>query len=101
MGRTYSNWPTRGMRAKATGELNGANYSDPEIDKLLESTAQIVDPGERGKVLQKLNKMAMEEKIVWIPLHYQEDLYAMQKDQGIKFEPRPDQWMVCKEISKK
>ncbi|MFZ0133587.1 MAG: ABC transporter substrate-binding protein [Desulfobacterales bacterium] len=101
MGRTYFKLAHTRDEAKGFGELNGANYSDPEIDKLLESTAQIVDPAERGKVLQRLNKMAMEEKIVWIPLHYQVDLYAMHKDRGITFKPRPDQWMVYKEISKK
>jgi peptide/nickel transport system substrate-binding protein len=101
MGRTYYKIAHTRDEARGFGELNGAQYSDPEIDKLLESTAQIVDPAERGKVLQKLNKMAMEDKIIWIPLHYQVDLYAMQKDRGITFQPRPDQWMVYKEINKK
>jgi peptide/nickel transport system substrate-binding protein len=101
MGRTYFKLGHTRDEAKGFGELNGANYSDPEIDKLLQSTAQIVDPAERGKTLQKLNTMAMNDKIVWIPLHYQVDLYAMQKDRGITFKPRPDQWMVYKEISKK
>ena len=54
MGRTYfklahTRDPDRGM-----GEWNGANFSDPEIDKLLQSTADIVDPKERGEVLKKL-----------------------------------------------
>jgi peptide/nickel transport system substrate-binding protein len=101
MGRTYFKLAHTRDEAKGHGELNGANYSDAEIDKLLESTAQIVDPAERGKTLQKLNRMAMQDKILWIPLHYQEDLYAMQKDRGVTFQPRPDQWMVYKEISKK
>jgi peptide/nickel transport system substrate-binding protein len=52
-------------------------------------------------VLQKLNKLAMVDKIVWIPLHYQVDLYALQKGKGIDFQPRPDRWMVYKEISLK
>jgi len=50
-------------------------------------------------VLQDLNKMAMVDKIVWIPLHYQEDLYAIRKGKGIDFKPRPDRWVVYKEIS--
>ena len=100
MGRTYYKLAHSRGGEKGYGSLNGANYSDPELDKLLESTAGIVDPQERGKVLQQLNKMAMVDKIVWIPLHYQEDLYAIQKGKGIKFQPRPDRWMVYKEISK-
>ena len=85
--------------AKGFGVFNGAAFSNPEIDRLLQSTADIVNPDERKQTLQKLNKMAMDN-IAWIPLHYQEDLYAIQKGKGIKFEPRPDRWMVYKEISK-
>ncbi|MCG6892896.1 MAG: ABC transporter substrate-binding protein [Desulfobacteraceae bacterium] len=100
MGRTYFKIAHSRDKDQGYGGLNGAAYSDAGLDKLLESTADIVDPAERGKTLQKLNKMAMEDLIVWIPLHYQEDLYAIQKGQGIQFSPRPDRWMVYKEISR-
>ncbi|MBW1722225.1 MAG: ABC transporter substrate-binding protein [Deltaproteobacteria bacterium] len=100
MGRTYSKIAHTRDEAKGYGGLNGAAYSDPDIDRLLESTFDMVDPAKRAKALQKLNKMAMVDKIVWIPLHYQVDLYAIQKGKGIKFHPRPDRWMVYKEISK-
>ena len=100
MGRTYFKLAHTRDQESGHGMWNGAAFSDPEIDKLLQSTADIVNPQERGKVLQKLNKMAMVDKIIWIPLHYQEDLYAIQKGKGIKFQPRPDRWMVYKEISK-
>lgn len=99
MGRTYFKIAHTRDEEKGMGELNGANYSDAEIDRLLESTANIIDPQKRGQVLQQLNKMAMVDKIVWIPLHYQVDLYALQKSKGINFQPRPDRWMVYKEIS--
>jgi peptide/nickel transport system substrate-binding protein len=99
MGRTYFKIAHSRDEAKGYGGLNGAAYSDADIDALLQSTADIVDPGEREKALQKLNKMAMEDKLVWIPLHYQEDLYAVQKGRGLQFQPRPDRWMVYKEIS--
>jgi len=100
MGRTYFKLAHTRDMDKGLGEWNGANFSDAELDKLLDSTADIIDPQKRGMTLQKLNKMAMEEKITWIPLHYQEDLYAIQKGKGIKFTPRPDRWLVYKEISK-
>jgi peptide/nickel transport system substrate-binding protein len=99
MGRTYFKLAHSRDETRGFGELNGADYSDPEIDKLLESTADIIDVAERGKVLQQLNKMAMVDKVIWIPLHYQVDLYAGQKGKEIKFSPRPDRWMVYKEIS--
>ncbi|MGD8270571.1 MAG: ABC transporter substrate-binding protein, partial [Desulfobacterales bacterium] len=99
MGRTYFKLVHTRDEEKGFGVFNGAAFSNPEIDKLLQSSADMVDPAERQKTLQKLNMMAMEA-IAWIPLHYQEDLYAIQVDKGIKFQPRPDRWMVYKEISK-
>ena len=100
MGRTYFKIAHSRDAEKGFGGLNGAAYSNTELDKLLESTAKILDTEKRKETLQRLNKMAMDEQIVWIPLHYQEDLYAIQKNKGISFDPRPDRWMVYKEISK-
>jgi peptide/nickel transport system substrate-binding protein len=99
MGRTYFKLLHSRDVEKGFGGLNGTNFSDPEIDELLESTANIVDPAERKAALEKLNKMAME-KIAVIPLHYQQDLYAIQKGKGIQFVPRPDRWLVYKEMKK-
>jgi peptide/nickel transport system substrate-binding protein len=99
MGRTYFKLVHTRDEEKGFGVFNGAAFSNSEIDKLLQSTANIVNPEERKQTLQKLNKMAMDN-IAWIPLHYQEDLYAIQKGKGIKFQPRPDRWMVYKEISR-
>jgi len=100
MGRTYFKLAHTRNKETGLGTFNGTAYSDASLDKLLESTADMVNPEERMKTLQELNRMAMVDKIVWIPLHYQEDLYATQKGKGIKFSPRPDRWMVYKEISK-
>ena len=99
MGRSYFKLLHSRDMEKGYGGLNGTNYSNPELDKLLESTADIVDPAERGKVLQQVNKLAMEN-ISAIPLHYQQDIYAVQKDKGITFTPRPDRWMIYKEMAK-
>ncbi len=100
MGRTYFKLAHSRDPEGGYGGLNGASFADPEIDELLESTADIVDPEKRKRTLQQLNYKAMVEKIVWIPLHYQQDIYAIQKGRGIQFDPRPDKWMVYKEISK-
>jgi len=81
------------------GGLNGASYSDSVLDKLLEASSSIVDPTLRADALRLLNRVAMQEKIVVIPLHYQEDTYALYKPSGVQFQPRPDGWIVCKDIS--
>jgi len=100
MGRTYFKLAHTRDQEKGFGGFNGAAYSNAALDKLLQSTADMVNPPDREKTLQDLNKMAMVDQIIWIPLHYQEDLYAIQKGKGIKFQPRPDRWIVFKEISK-
>ncbi len=81
------------------GGLNGSDYSDATLDKLLEESEEIIDPAERAAKLQLLNRIAMEEKIAAITLHYQEDAYAVYKGRGVEFTPRADTWILFREIS--
>jgi peptide/nickel transport system substrate-binding protein len=81
------------------GGLNGSDYSDATLDKLLEESEEIIDPEERAAKLQLLNRIAMEEKVAVITLHYQEDAYAVYKGRGIDFTPRADTWILFREIS--
>lgn len=84
---------------KGYGDWNGAKFSDPLLDKLLKESTKIVDPDLYQQWVQLLNKVAMEDKIAYIPLHHQEDSYATYTPSGVKFTPRPDTWIVFKEIS--
>lgn len=99
MGRTFFKLAHTRDEEAGYGVFNGTGYTNPELDKMLESTAAMVDVAKRKQTLMELNKMAMDNVFV-IPLHYQEDLYAVQADKGVQFSPRPDRWMVYKEISK-
>jgi len=85
--------------ATGYGGLNGSGYSDATLDKLLEESEKIVSPEARAEKLRLLNRMAMEEKIAVIPLHYQEDAYAIYKGRGIEFTPRADTWILFREMS--
>ena len=87
-------------KEKGWGGLNGANYSDPTADKLYEESSEIVDPALREEKLKLLNR-TLVEKIAIIPLHYQEDSYAIYKGRGIEFTPRADTWVLFREISLK
>jgi len=86
---------------KGYGGLNGVGYSDATLDKLLEESALIVDPEVRADKLRLLSRIAMDDKIAYIPLHYQEDSYAVYKGRGIEFTPRADTWILFREISLK
>jgi len=100
MARTFFKLIHTRDKERGFGGWNGTGFSDSKIDTLLEGTGSIVDQEKRLKALQDLNKVALADKIAWIPLHYQVDIYAIQKGKGIKFTPRPDRWIVYKEISK-
>jgi peptide/nickel transport system substrate-binding protein len=82
---------------KGMGAYNGALYSNPEIDAAIIASSSIVDLEEREKALQEINRKSVAD-VAWIPLHYQQDLYAVVKGKGIQFTPRSDQWIVVKEI---
>jgi peptide/nickel transport system substrate-binding protein len=100
VGRTYRKLIHTRDREKGLGSLNGTNFSAIIIDAFLEYTSSVVDEENREKLLQDLNKMAMVDKIAVIPLHYQHDHYGIQKGGVMIFRPRPDRWIVFKEIFK-
>ena len=81
------------------GGFNGASFSDPTLDDIYAASTGIINPDLRADSLRLLNKVAMEQDIAVIPLHYQQDSYAIYKGRGIQFEPRPDTWLVFKEMS--
>ena len=82
---------------KGMGTYNGAAYSNSAIDSQLIASSSIIDRGEREKALQNINKESVAD-VAWIPLHYQQDIFAVVKGKGIKYSPRSDRWIVAKEI---
>jgi len=101
VGRTYRKLIHTRDEEKGLGSLNGTDFSALIIDAFLEYTSTVVDQKNRETLLQDLNKMAMVDKIALIPLHYQHDLYGIHKGGIMRFKPRPDGWIVCKEIFKR
>lgn len=97
-GRSYSKLLHTVEEETGYGTFNGASYSDPVADQLYETSKKVVDPDLRASILQDLNRLAME-RVAAIPLHYQEDTYAVHKDSNVEFTPRSDTWIVFKEMS--
>lgn len=96
-GRSYINLLHTVGEAGA-GELNGTGYSDSEVDAVYAQAVATIDLDERERILQKMNEMAME-RVAVIPLHYQLDTYAINRQSGVNFKPRADTWIVFKEVS--
>jgi peptide/nickel transport system substrate-binding protein len=97
-GRSYSKLLHSVEEETGYGTFNGSSYSDPIADQLYAVSKKVVDPELRASILRDLNRLAME-RVAVIPLHYQEDTYAMYKGRGIEFTPRSDTWIVFKEMS--
>ncbi|MDZ7671492.1 MAG: ABC transporter substrate-binding protein [Halanaerobiales bacterium] len=99
-GRSYSRLLHEVEPKSGYGSTNGSAYADPVADQLYELTKKVVDPDIRGSLLEDLNRLAMsKENLAVIPLHYQEDTYAVYSDSPVEFNPRSDTWIVFKEMS--
>ncbi|MFW2365834.1 MAG: ABC transporter substrate-binding protein [Desulforhopalus sp.] len=83
--------------ARGMGVYNGAQYSHRDIDNQIIESSSILNRTERAKALQRINRQSVED-IAWIPLHYQQDIFAVVKGRDILFTPRSDRWLVVKEI---
>jgi peptide/nickel transport system substrate-binding protein len=86
-------------KEKGWGGWNGARFSDAELDAMMDKAAAMVNLTERDKLLQQA-QVLIQEKVPLIPLHYGTDLYGVVKGRGVKFTPRPERWLVYKEIEK-
>ncbi len=73
------------------GAYNGGRYANPEVDQLIEDSAMIFDEKKREQVLiNAMHKSLIEDQCI-IPLHYQVDLYATQKN--VVMSPRADTYL--------
>lgn len=97
-GRTYAKLLHCVDDKAGYGGTNGASFCNKDMDKQFAKANSIVDPDERAKALQKLNVMAAKQ-VAFIPLHYQEDDYAVSKKSKLDFTPRADTWLVFSQMS--
>jgi peptide/nickel transport system substrate-binding protein len=81
--------------ARHYGSGNSGGLSDPELDRLIEESAQIADLPVRRLALEKLMQRAMDE-VYWVPLVLDEDVYALRR--GLSFTPRADSYLMLAEI---
>ena len=72
------------------GRFNLGNYSNQEVDNLIEQSSRTLDDQKRSEIMQKAVKIGMEE-VAYLPLHYQQQLYGMKEN--IAWTPRPDKYL--------
>ncbi|MGM0602576.1 MAG: ABC transporter substrate-binding protein [Bacillota bacterium] len=72
------------------GRFNLGNYSNDELDSVVEKAARTIDEDERLKLMQKAVKIAADDA-AQIPLHFQQQLYAVKEN--VDWDPRPDKYL--------
>lgn len=77
------------------GEVNRGYYVNPEVDRLIDKALTSNSFEERGTLMKQVWQTAAEE-VAYIPLHFQEDLYAYGK--RIVYHPRKDKFVYAWDV---
>ncbi len=75
-------------KEKGVGTTNRSRYSNPEMDKLVEASAGMMNDADRAAALAKASEIAMAD-FAMLPIHFEHSVWAMKKD--VNFKGRADQ----------
>ncbi|MDR1978325.1 MAG: ABC transporter substrate-binding protein [Synergistaceae bacterium] len=75
------------------GGVNRSFYLNPKVDALIDKAISTPDPAERSKIMQEVWQIGADD-VVYIPLHFQEDIYAANKDKII-YRPRKNNYIYA------
>jgi peptide/nickel transport system substrate-binding protein len=78
-----------------TGTTKRSNFSNPEIDKLVEEQQKTPDMKERTAILQQAGKLIMEEA-PFVPLYNLADIYGVAKN--VNWKLRPDEKVLASDM---
>jgi peptide/nickel transport system substrate-binding protein len=81
---------------KGVGTTNRSRYSNKAMDKLVDDSADLMDPVKRGEMLAKASEMAMAD-FAMLPIHFEHSVWAMKK--GIEFTGRADQQTMVQYVT--
>ncbi|HKB70814.1 MAG TPA: ABC transporter substrate-binding protein [Thermoanaerobaculia bacterium] len=80
------------------GIHNYVGYSNPDVDRAIEASAEMQGINARRDALQNVEKTLMDD-LVWIPLYVDDDDYAV--DRRLSWQPRNDGLILAPEITPK
>lgn len=80
------------------GELNGMNYSNSQVDSLIEKSEINFDVQSRLHDMQEVMRIVVEEDVVGVPLFETESIFAFSSD--LIFQPRVDSQVFLSKITK-
>ena len=77
------------------GVRNYIGYSNPEVDRAIDASAQLLKIDERRESLEQIMAILMQD-LPWIPLYIDQDVYAL--DRRFSWKPRHDSHVFAYEI---
>jgi peptide/nickel transport system substrate-binding protein len=77
------------------GRSNDGEYSNPEFDRLIETSAALLDMERRRPVLQQAMSVIAED-LALIPLYIDQDVYAVNR--AYSWHPRNDNFVLASEV---
>jgi peptide/nickel transport system substrate-binding protein len=82
-------------RERGWGASNRGRYSNPEIDRLIETALAELDDAKREKILQDAQRRAFEDVAI-VPLHIQTNIWAMRR--GVQHTARVDELTRAQDV---
>lgn len=79
------------------GFANRNGYSNPELDDLVQQVNVEFDEARRIDLIHQINEQALDEDIVWIPLHVENVIAGVRE--GVVFEANPSEYLLAWEMS--
>ena len=77
------------------GVRNYIGYSNPEVDRAIETSASLLKVEDRRAVLQQIMTILMKD-LPWIPLYIDQDVYALST--AFSWQPRHDSYVLASEV---
>jgi peptide/nickel transport system substrate-binding protein len=87
----HSSDPARGM-----GEFNETGYSNPGLDRAIESAVAVEDLSKRRVALSDLMRRVMDE-LLWVPLYTDDEVWAVGRT--FVWTPRSDYWLQLADVA--
>ncbi len=82
-------------RERGWGASNRGRYSNPALDRMIETALVELDDGKREALLQEAQRFAMEDVSI-IPLHIQTNIWAMRR--GLAHDARADELTRAQDV---
>lgn len=77
------------------GSENSGGYSNPEVDRLIERSAETMQPKHRLELLEQTMKLVMQD-LPYIPLHVENNVAASLAE--VEWQNRPDEFIYVQNV---